>query len=863
MRLQRLDIWGFKSFNERVVIGFDEGTTGIVGPNGCGKSNVVDAIRWVMGEQSAKHLRGRSMEDVIFGGSESQPPSGMAEVALTLQNDRPSEVPPQFRGFSEITIQRRLFRSGESEYRINQATCRLLDITELFLGTGVGTRAYSIIEQGRIGLILNSKPEDRRAIIEEAAGITKYKARKRAAERKMEYTEQNLLRVGDIVSELKKRLDGLERQARKAERYRRLKDELREIELHLAAVRWLELQASVTSLRSELGAVAERERQSALANGELEAGITEARKQLAAQGEQLDALAARCHELDKELAQGTQAIEFARRESVQVGERGSALAQELELLEVRTQSTQRERTIIEEQRAALDDLVGVDEARLKGVELALADLATTQSRDREGVARERDGAASSVARSSAAESELAGLAKRRVELEARLETTQAELSEQQARHREAVRGRDEQTGKLDATRQLKLRLEARRDEIEASATQKAAELAEADATLLGAREELATHRSRLQSLQELQRNYEGCDAGVRAIMAHREQGDSGFARIRGLVADLLRVPAAVEVAVEAVLGERLQQVVVEAREDAVSAVQFLAASAAGRGTFLPLDVAVGSWATSKLPQHAGLVGAALDLIEVAPENQRIAVLLLGDVLITRDLASALELQATGTRATLVTLAGEVLWASGALAGGTPEGRGAGELQKRREIGELVGRVQSHEAQLIEAEAKKTNLAGLVRQLQADLKILSQDSHVEDVNLAHREKDARTAEAEAARCQQRIQELEVERAQLVGAEQELQREKAAAEELVSRAAADREAHLARQAALEAELRALDGQRKTLNDEWTALKVKAAADEERRGALAAKALQLDQALAEVQARREFDRRRADGV
>ncbi len=854
MRLQRLDISGFKSFNDRVVISFDEGTTGIVGPNGCGKSNVVDAIRWAMGEQSAKHLRGRSMEDVIFGGSESQPPSGLAEVSLTLQNDRPSEVPPQYRGFSEITIQRRLFRSGESEYRINQATCRLLDITELFLGTGVGTRAYSIIEQGRIGLILNSKPEDRRAIIEEAAGITKYKARKRAAERKMEYTEQNLLRVGDIVGELKKRLDGLERQARKAERYRRLKDELREIELHLAAVRWLELRASATSLRRALDEVSERERRSAAANAELEGGITDARRQLATQGEELDALAARRHELDKELAQGAQAIEFARRESSQLAERKGALVQELELLDVRTLTLDRERAAIAEQRAALDDLVGADESRLGAVELALTELATTQSRDREGVASERAGAAAAVARSSAAESDLANLAKRRVELDGRLETTQSELDEQQARHREALRVRDEHTGKLDATRQLKLRLEARREEIEASATQKGAELAAAEAALLAAREELATHRSRLQSLQELQRNYEGCAQGVRAIMARREQGEAGAARVRGLVADLLRVPASVEVAIEAVLGERLQQIVVDAREDALSSVQFLAASAAGRGTFLPLDVSVGSWSVSALPQHAGLVGAALDLIEVAPEYQRIAVLLLGDVLIVRDLASALELQGQGARATLVTLAGEVLWASGALAGGTREGQGAGELQKRREIGELVGRVQGEEALLIEAEAARANLAGLVRQLQADLKILSNDSHVEDVNLAHREKDARTAEAEAARCQQRIQQLEVERAQLIGAGLELQREKADAEALVSQAAADREAHLARQSALEAELRSMDGKRKALNDEWTALKVKAAADEERRGALAAKAHQLDETLAEARARRE---------
>src|SRR5712691_3602480 len=220
MKIRRVEVSGFKSFADRVVFSFDDGVTGVVGPNGCGKSNVVDAIRWAMGEQSAKHLRGRSMEDVIFSGSESRPPTGMAEVSITFQNDG-RLVPPQYAAFAEITVTRRLFRDGTSEYEINKAPCRLLDITELFLGTGVGTRAYSIIEQGRIGLIVSAKPEDRRAFIEEAAGVTKYKGRRKTAERKMEFTQQNLLRITDVIAELAKQLDTLARQAKKTEKYRK------------------------------------------------------------------------------------------------------------------------------------------------------------------------------------------------------------------------------------------------------------------------------------------------------------------------------------------------------------------------------------------------------------------------------------------------------------------------------------------------------------------------------------------------------------------------------------------------------------------------------------------------------------------
>ena len=229
MRIRRLDIVGFKSFMDRTVVAFDEGVTGVVGPNGCGKSNVADAIRWVLGEQSARHLRGRSMEDVIFNGSESKPPLSMAEVMLTFENDRPSELPSQYQGFSELTVGRRLFRTGESEYLVNGVEARLLDVNDIFFGSGVGRTAYSIIEQGRIGQIVSARPEDRRAIIEEAAGITKYKKRREAAERKMEATQQNLVRVADIVQELGKQLESLNRQARKAEKYKALRAQIREL----------------------------------------------------------------------------------------------------------------------------------------------------------------------------------------------------------------------------------------------------------------------------------------------------------------------------------------------------------------------------------------------------------------------------------------------------------------------------------------------------------------------------------------------------------------------------------------------------------------------------------------------------------
>src|SRR5438309_1545032 len=312
MKIRRVEISGFKSFADRVVFSFDDGITGVVGPNGCGKSNVVDAVRWAMGEQSAKHLRGRAMEDVIFSGSESRPATGMAEVSLTFQNDG-RLVPPQYAGFGEITVTRRLFRNGDSEYEINKAACRLMDITELFLGTGVGTRAYSIIEQGRIGLIVSAKPEDRRAFIEEAAGVTKYKARRKQAERKLEATEQNLLRLSDVVGEVGKRLQSLERAAKKAEKFRELRGEVRELELLSACRQWLAAKEQEGASARELSDAADAEKVVHAQVARLEAGLSAERLQLLEDEHNVQELADRSDGGGKQLGLAEPELPFAQR----------------------------------------------------------------------------------------------------------------------------------------------------------------------------------------------------------------------------------------------------------------------------------------------------------------------------------------------------------------------------------------------------------------------------------------------------------------------------------------------------------------------------------------------------------------------
>src|SRR5262245_18992145 len=343
MKIKRLDVHGFKSFVDRTTITFPDPITAVVGPNGCGKSNIVDAIRWVMGEQSAKHLRGRAMEDVIFAGSESRGPAGFAEVSLTFDarampgTAAPGGVPWGSVGPEEVVVTRRLYRDGTSEYLLGGVPCRLRDIVDFFLGTGVGTKAYSIIEQGRIGFIVSSRADDRRGLIDEAAGITKYKAKKRLAERRMEATKQHPLRVSDILGELDSRLRSLRIQAQKAERYKRYKAELRDLELWSASQRYLGLLAEEKSLQAACEETREsHDAEQAALHGEEAAveaerlAVTEELGELAAAKDELFALSNKAD-------LGTQRAQHYEDEAAMLAERAAAAAAEVEDLARRTQ----------------------------------------------------------------------------------------------------------------------------------------------------------------------------------------------------------------------------------------------------------------------------------------------------------------------------------------------------------------------------------------------------------------------------------------------------------------------------------------------------------------------------------------------
>jgi len=854
MRIKRLDITGFKSFMERTVITFGDGVTGVVGPNGCGKSNVVDAIRWAMGEQSAKNLRGRGMEDVIFNGSEHHEPLNMAEVSLTFRVEEADTLAPQYAGFSEVTVTRRLFRSGESEYLINKTVCRLLDITELFLGTGVGTRAYSIIEQGRVGLIVSSKPEDRRALIEEAAGISKYKSRRKAAERKLEATEANLLRVTDVVNELEKRLDGLQRQTKKAEKFKRLREEMRGLELHHASHRYLELQAQAAEVGARL-ASSTGDEQAVMAEVQgLEAEIAERRAALEADAHALQARADRLHAEDAQVQLDARNLEHWRSDLQSAQKR---------LEEAEAEKGQLQRRMDElaaraaDSEGELSSGTGSWEDDAKAADVAQEALrAVSQQQSELGLRLEMERAAllSIASRMANHESNLVSLQRQKADLATRAERYRAEMETLRAQSQQLEDARADVARRVNEGRQLALELAERRTVEEETLERTRSEFAENEIHVISVREALADKRSRLEQLEAFQKSYEGYDRGVRAVMQHA--GDEARQRgIFGLVSDVVTVEPRYERALEAALGERLQAVLVESRAQGLELVEYLKSTGEGRGTFLAVE-AVKDPGEINRPDldRPGVVAWALSEVSFEPVLGPAVRALLADVVITEDLRAARECQAVSPGWTWVTLEGEVLRPDGSLTGGTLEGAAVGALHKKREIAELQEALKGMEERYNEVLTRHYALQKQMQQAEGVLKGLEKNRHSEELRVATDEKDLHRAGEELSRARERLLQLESE----LG-EQDTQLAALSSEEETSRGEvahgqADREQREERLRQMGAELEALKLRQEALSSEVTSLRVKAAAGSER-GEAARKELESARAqLAEATSRLE---------
>ncbi len=805
MRIKQLELTGFKSFVHRTVLDFPEGITAVVGPNGCGKSNVVDAIRWVLGEQSPKHLRGDSMEDVIFNGNERMAPSGMAQVSLTFENDpqahpptdldlEVSTIPAHFRALTEIMVTRRYFRSGESEYFINKTACRLKDITELFLGTGIGTKAYAIIEQGRVEQLINSKPEDRRLFIEEAAGTTLYRSRKLAAERKMERTRENLLRVNDVLREIDRQIQYLHRMAKKAEQYRALQEEIRQLDLALCGAQWRRLAAAVADLEGQLAAGRERERQT----------LEELKRLEEERSEKLSAQVA----AEEELARQREAAAVLESESDSLRQRIELLSQEVSERERRIGRLQAESGALAEQQlrnkqalqqqaqeqAECAQQLVLDEDELSGRETALAEARAAVLTANAGLEGAKTAVVGLVSHEADRRNALADQTRRRDAARRRLEKLAAEQAD--AAERLAAVESAAATRRADMT-QLRERLRAAEGEKEQRAERVRAiaeerrrwerESEEANSLLLQL-------RSRLDSVQEIQRNYEGYQRGVRSILLDAQPQDG----VLGVVADVIGVPQEHERALAAALGERLQYVIVREEGDGVGAVTTLRDRDSGRGSFIPLAPrqvhANGNGASSL----NGGTRRLLDLVQVQDQYRKVAETLLGEVVLVPDLHAGLALwRKNGVQVTIVTPEGDVIDASGVVTGGSERPIEEEIVSRRRLATELATDLTAAEERLNWAKAESHRLQVELAQQDDALRALDRDTHALTIELVAAEKDLERLEAERPRW---LDRLEVARFESATAAAEEHESRAALQHVESALAALAEERVSLEAAL---------------------------------------------------------------
>jgi chromosome segregation protein len=766
MRLKRLEMAGFKSFVGRTVIDLNPGITAIVGPNGCGKSNIVDALRWAMGEQSARHLRGHQMEDVVFSGSESLAPTGMAEVSLIFDNED-GRGPVEYSNFSEIMVTRRLFRSGESEYAINKIPCRLKDVIELFLGTGVGSKAYSIVEQGRVDELVNSKPEDRRALIEEAAGTSKYKSRKLVAERKLERTQQNLLRVTDIVREIERQIRSMELQAKKAERYHALKSQLREKDLLCAAIQHGVLKEEMSGYTAQLQDAEARltEHITALRSKEAEServrlSLMEAEQAIAVQQEtvyqvkiQIQAEEQRIDFFGKDLAQ------LAREET----EAGAALSQ----LEEKIQTLSAEIGELEQAKERFVQLSLFEENFLEEKEEALQKLQAEARSFQEELDREKEALIEAVNQIVYWRND--GLAK---------------SNRSQEIGKELNRSREEQAAALSA---LALSEQRRADTNVAQETclvqleERGVEAAEVNALMQALqeakqrqerqagslKEQIHEARSRLVSLEELQRNYEGYQEGVRAIMLKRQR-ESGPNGIYGLVAEVVEAPEPYEKALTAVLGDRLQYVIVKGQEEGVEAVEYLKREASGRGSFIPLHLSRKPHCSLPLGE-AEVIAPLRDMISVKEGYGEMADYLLSDVVVVRDLRAGLALwNRNGFSSTLVTPEGEVIDPMGTVTGGSGEALEGTFLAQRRRIRELTSLLGELETQLQFEEREVESLKRELERAETKKLSLAAERHRLELDRVRHEQESLAANRDLERLSQTVEALKQEEQDLVSA-----------------------------------------------------------------------------------------------
>ena len=687
MYLKSIEVQGFKSFANKITFEFHNGITGIVGPNGSGKSNVGDAVRWVLGEQSAKQLRGGNMQDVIFSGTETRKPLGFAYVAITLDNSD-HKLPIDYQ---EVTIARRLYRSGESEYLLNGTSCRLKDVNELFYDTGIGKEGYSIIGQGQIDKILSGKPEERRELFDEAAGIVKFKRRKNTAIKKLEEEQQNLTRVNDILSELTRQLAPLEKQAETAKVYLKKKEALKQLDIQMFLV-------EMARIREQLKAVEEKYE---IAQSDLEETC-----------KSFDVTKTEYENLEKELETLEEEIQKSREQSTQKTLEKQNLENQIHLLQEQIHSAKQNETQYQERALALEGDIDKRKKEEQGyleeksqLEEKAAEFSKVQSQAQEAfkaIAIEIHNLEEAI---ESGKNEIIEILNQRASIKGKLQRYDT-MMEQISIRKVALNQRNltlrSEAAQLDASEeQYKVQKQEIEETIEKLIRQGnrcedqikkyQAEISRATQQLEN--EKTAYHReaSRLESLKNITERYDGYGNSIRRVMEQKKN----VSGIKGVVADLLKVEKNYETAIETALGGSIQNIVTDNENTAKGMIEFLKKNKYGRATFLPLT-SMKNKKTFNNPaalKEPGVIGVASDLVQVEAEYEGLANYLLGRTLVVdhidHGIAIAKKYQYT---IRMVTIEGESLNPGGSLTGGAFKNN-SNLLGRRREIDELHGNVE--------------------------------------------------------------------------------------------------------------------------------------------------------------------------
>ena len=763
MLLNSIKVSGFKSFAEEVELILEPGITTIVGPNGCGKSNVSDAIRWVLGEQSARALRCTNMRDLLFNGGANFSPSQRASVALTFTNisENLSIESP------EVEVRRQLTRDGESSYLINQTPCRLRDISELFMDTGVGVDAYSVMEQSKIDLILNVRPEERRFLFDEVAGITKYKVRKKSAIQKLKDTEQNLVRINDIIQELQRETESLKAQAEQAGHYQSLKDQLQQLELGLAyrdyeklATDYRETQNNLEAILNEvsdanqiLQEADERIENATLRRTELDAAITTAQEEI--------------REIEGQIEQIERQIVVHKENQLNIQQQKQRAQQTLESLnsqQVNLQTRHRERT---QERKRLEASYKIEESRLTAKQQHLQELSSRIDRTKESI-QEAQTDLQEIS------TELSQRENRRIAIEHELTSKESSLNDLEESSdalktelKAATDDRDEiQRGMTQLDADL-LQIGTEKKQVETTLSENQDALRKIESEIRGLEENLGGSLSRYKSLEQLQSAYEGYYAGVRAIMRAKDHFPDQFAGICDVVAELIDTDTEFEVAIEVALGSAIQNVVAETAEDADTAISFLKKHRAGRVTFLPIDILRRrTFSDDALLDEPGVIGIADELVGYDDKYEKVIQHLLGNTLVTENLDDAVALtRKFRHNARLVTLEGELINTSGAITGGHTDQRKSGLLSRANELDVLKTKIGELQQIVNQKDEKRKAYAATIAEADQTRQRLTAQLQNKQIEKASITKDIEQANQNIDRLETELAEVETQNRQL--------------------------------------------------------------------------------------------------